>query len=54
MRNRKMIVSDLKCPECNVIYPIPRFKNKLRQRNHRKLIWCPMCKDYRNMEELKY
>lgn len=54
MRNRKMITSNLKCSDCNNIFPIPRFKNSLREKNHKKRIWCPWCKTYKNMEELNY
>jgi uncharacterized protein YbaR (Trm112 family) len=54
MKNKKMITSNLKCTECNYIFPIPRFKNSLRERNHIKTLWCPYCKDYKKMKELEY
>lgn len=54
MKNKKMITSNLKCTDCNCIFPIPRFKNSLRERNHIKTLWCPYCKDYKKMKELEY
>ena len=39
-----MIVSDLRCIECGNIFPIMRSKGYMREKNHIKDMWCPVCK----------
>lgn len=49
--NRHTSISSLICPCCKNIFPIPRIKGKYREKGHVKTIWCPFCKEERNMKE---
>lgn len=49
--NHHVSISKLICPCCKNIFPIPRIKGKHREKGHIKTVWCPYCKENRNMEE---
>ena len=54
MRKRyKTISSNLICPECGNIFPIPRYSGRYRCYNHIKDLWCPYCRDTTKMVENK-
>lgn len=39
-----MIISYLKCTECNEKIPIPRKRGQMRENGHIKHMYCPYCK----------
>ena len=49
--NRHISISNLLCPCCKNKFPIPRVKGKYREKGHIKTVWCPFCKEEKNMEE---
>lgn len=53
MKIKPYILSDLRCPVCNTVIQIPRFKNSLRPKNHIKTMYCWKCKEERDFLEMK-
>lgn len=51
--NHKVSISKLVCPECKNIFPIPRMINSNREKGHIKTMWCPFCKNIRDMVECR-
>ncbi len=46
-----MYISHLKCPECGLDFPIPRYRGRKREEGHIKDLYCPRCKAVRKMIE---
>lgn len=53
MRKHSFEISELVCTQCNNKFPIPRRCSSRREKNHIKTIWCPYCKQDRNMNEIR-
>lgn len=51
LRKQPYIISELTCPECGKIFPIPRWKGAKRSHGHIKDIWCPYCKGIKKFVE---
>ncbi len=51
--NKKVIKTDLICPECGNIYPIMRKTSKQKKLFHRKWLFCPFCNMKTNHIEVK-
>lgn len=49
-----IVYSDMICPICHKKFPIPRKKNKQRERHHIKDMWCPFCLQEVKMIEKRY
>ena len=49
----KIIISQLICPGCGNKFPIPRRNGSMREKGHRKWIYCPYCKEMQNMLEIR-
>lgn len=44
MRKRSDIyISELRCGECGLVFPIPRMKHARREKGHIKDLWCYRC-----------
>ena len=46
-----IVIHACQCPNCGRYMFVPRRKNKLRERGHRKRLYCPYCKRVTNMYE---
>lgn len=53
MSKQKYTISQCVCPDCNNIFPIPRRKNRRREKQHIKDLWCPYCKEVKKMVEYR-
>lgn len=54
MDSRNIVISHFICPECGIDIPLPRKRNKQRQREHKKFLYCPRCMKKRNFTEYSY
>lgn len=52
--NRCFTISYFHCPECDKILTVPRMKYGIREKGHKKNIWCPFCKKEQTMKENRY
>lgn len=46
--------SELICPECGGVVPIPRRRGSQRERGHIKDFWCPYCRKEVKMKEKQF
>ena len=54
MKNRRNFsISYFICPECNNSFPLPRRKNKERERGHIKDLYCPFCNKVQKTMEIR-
>lgn len=49
---RTLNISNMKCPVCENMVPIPRPFNA-RKKDHKKWLYCPFCRKKRNMLEIR-
>lgn len=42
---------ELKCPICGNVFPIFRKQSNLKEKGHKKKLWCWKCKKERNFIE---
>jgi len=49
----KFTISRCICPECGMVFPIPRQDSRKRERGHLKRIFCPCCMKVTNMSEIR-
>lgn len=52
-RRNYFVISDCVCKDCGTVMPVPRNKGKRREKNHIKTMWCPVCKEMKNMVEVR-
>lgn len=54
MRKRSnYTISYCMCPNCGKGFPIPRMGNRVREKGHKKDLWCPFCKETVTMSEMR-
>lgn len=51
---RRYTISNFMCTECEFIIPLPRRREKQREKGHIKDIYCPNCKTKRKFREIRY
>lgn len=50
---RNFFISYLICPECRTKFPIPRKRDRRREKNHIKDLYCPHCRKAQKFVENK-
>lgn len=53
MRRHSFTISQFVCPDCGLVVPLPRGKNRPRENGHIKDIWCARCGEIRKFKEIK-
>lgn len=46
-------ISNFICPDCGSSIPLPRQKNRKRNKEHVKDLWCPYCKKVVKTTEMR-
>ena len=52
-KKMKFSISRFKCQCCGNYFPLPRMKNRKREKNHIKDLWCPYCKCITKTKEIR-
>lgn len=39
-----MVVTKAMCEECSNSFPLPRLRSEVREKDHKKTLWCIWCK----------
>ena len=54
MKQKLYVISDFKCSECDLVFPLPRVHGQLRENNHIKDLYSPKCNRVQKFKEYKY
>lgn len=53
LMHKNDFISHLICPNCGLVFPIPRKKSSKRGKNHIKDLYCPHCRKVQKFVENK-